>query len=107
MNKNVKLIKKSDYDDCIRTAQKNKDGQAFAKSSSLNEFVSYCDKQLNKNEETGKKPIVDTLLRKQMGSSTIYRNSLKCKNQDFHMRPYRYQIWPSYMGILGNGMANV
>lgn len=97
-SKSVRLIKKSDYDNCIQMAQKtNKD------------FISYCDEQFGKpNDEPAKKQsIMDAMIRKQMASSTIYRNELKCKNDDFHMKPYKHQIWPSYGGIHGNGRANV
>ena len=72
------------------------------------DFISFCDKQFGKpNDETAKKPMMDAMIRKQMASSTIYRNNLKCKNDDFHMKPYKHQIWPSYAGILADGMANV
>ena len=95
-----------DYDSCIQMAQKNKEGQATYSKDPLNDFINYCDKQLNKQNEETKKPIIDTMLKKQMASTTIYRNELRCKNDNFYMKPYSYQIYPSYMGILGNGMAN-
>lgn len=96
-NKSVRLVKKSDYDNCIQMAQKNN-----------KDFISYCDKQFSKpNDEAAKKPMMDAMIRKQMAVTTIYRNELKCKNDDFHMKPYKHQIWPSNGGIRGDGMANV
>lgn len=90
-------MKKSDYDNCIQMAQKNN-----------KDIVSYCDKQFSKpNDEAAKKKQMDAMIRKQMAVTTIYRNELKCKNDDFHMKPYKHQIWPSYGGIRGDGMANV
>lgn len=104
-NKNVKLIKKSVYD-CMQRAQKSKTGQLGLKGSSLNDLLKSCDDQMNKNEEP-KKSTRDSIFRKQMASTTIYRTELKCKNDETKMKAYRYQIWPNYMGILGNGFANV
>lgn len=105
-NRSVKLIKKSDYDNCIQMAQKNYKGNQFSKGNSLNDFINYCDRQMNEQNEFNKNSIEDSMLKKRMGSTTIYRNELRCKNDNFYMKPYRNQIWPSYMGILGNGMAN-
>lgn len=41
-----------------------------------------------------------------MGSS-VHRKRLKCANNPQLIRPYKEQIWPSFMGLYGDGISNV
>ncbi|RWS02090.1 PQQ-like domain containing protein [Dinothrombium tinctorium] len=42
---------------------------------------------------------------REMGSMTVYRNTLSCNHRSF--KPFEQQIWPSYLGINANSIANV
>jgi hypothetical protein len=43
----------------------------------------------------------------QMGSLTIYRKRLRCRNKRLQIEPYQRQLWPSYMGLHANSLANL
>ena len=42
-----------------------------------------------------------------MGSLTVYRKRIRCSNDGFSIKPFAHQIWPSYMGIKADSVANV
>lgn len=41
-----------------------------------------------------------------MGTS-IHRKRLKCLNNLTLIRPHKEQLWPSYMGLFADGIANI
>lgn len=48
---------------------------------------------------------------REMGSMTIHRVNLKCfnhnQNRQIPIKEYKYQRWPSYLGIMADAVANV
>lgn len=48
---------------------------------------------------------------RQMGSMTVHRLNLKCfdktKKQQIPIKEYRYQRWPSYLGLLADAVVNM
>ncbi|KPM09388.1 PQQ-like domain containing protein [Sarcoptes scabiei] len=48
---------------------------------------------------------------REMGSMTVHRINLKCFNQQqkrqIPIREYKYQPWPSYLGIMADAVANI
>ena len=48
---------------------------------------------------------------REMGSMTIHRINLKCFDLDqkkqIAIKEFRYQWWPSYLGILADAVANI
>ena len=48
---------------------------------------------------------------REMGSMTVHRVNLKCfdrqKNKQIAIKEYRYQWWPSYLGLFADAVANL
>ena len=57
-------------------------------------------------------PLKANDLIRQFGSMTVHRVNLKCydtkkNNKQIAIKEYRYQWWPSYLGLLADAVANL
>ena len=56
-------------------------------------------------------PLKANDLIRQMGSMTMHRVNLKCfdqrKDKQIAIKEYRYQWWPSYLGLYSDSFANL
>lgn len=65
-----------------------------------------CDQLLHVKSSTGPSRSTFNPFQVPMGSLTIYRKRLRCANPTLTIQSYDRQMWPAYLGLHANGVAN-